>query len=204
MLKVICGLHNYALSHTLVGHPYAGRLNKDEHELVVNMTKSQVKPANILLTLKEKNAHNVTTIKQLYNARYTYKRPVRGLRTEMQQLMTLLERDQYIHWSRCHMSSEVVSDVFWTHPDSVKLLNAFHIVLLMDNTYKTNKYRLPLLEIVGVTSTGLTFSVAFVLLSNEHENNFVWTLQKLKGLFVTVDYLEVIVCDRDLALMNAM
>jgi len=54
MLKVICGLHNHALSHTLVGHPYAGRLNKDEQELVVNMTKSQVKPANILLTMKEK------------------------------------------------------------------------------------------------------------------------------------------------------
>jgi len=102
------------------------------------------------------------------------------------------------------MSSEVVSDVFWTHPDSVKLLNAFHIVLLMDSIYKTNKYRLPLLEIVGVTSTGSTFSVAFVLLSNERENNFVWALQKLKGLFVTVDYPEVIVCDRDLALMNAI
>ena len=71
------------------------------------------------------------------------------------------------------MSSEVVSDVFWTHCDSVKLLNAFHIVLLMDNTYKTNKYKLSLLEIIGVTSTGLTFSIAFVLLSNEHENNFV-------------------------------
>ena len=80
MLKVICGLHNHALSHTLVGHPYAERLKKDEHKLVVNMTKSQVRPTNILLTL-EKDAHNVTTIKQLYNDRYTYKRSVRGLRT---------------------------------------------------------------------------------------------------------------------------
>jgi len=71
------------------------------------------------------------------------------------------------------MSLEVVSDVFWANPDSVKLLNAFHIVLLTDNTYKTNKYRLSLLEIVLVTSTGLTFFVAFVLLSNERENNFV-------------------------------
>jgi len=73
MLKVICGLYNHALSQTLVGHPYAGRLKRDEHELVVNMTKSQVRSTNILLSLKEKNTHNVTTIKQLYNARYTYK-----------------------------------------------------------------------------------------------------------------------------------
>jgi len=91
--------------------------------------------------------------------------------------MILLERDNYIHWHRYHESSQVVSDIFWTHPDSLKLLNVFNNVLLMDSTYKTNKYRL--LEIVGVTSTRLTFSVAFVLMSTEHENNFTWTLQRL-------------------------
>jgi len=169
------------------------------------MTKSLVKPSNILLTLKQNNEDNVTTIKQLYNARYTYKRSLRGSRTELQQLMMLLECDNYIHWSRCHEYSEVVSDIFWTHPDSVKLLKAFSIVVLMDNTYKTNKYRLSLLEIVGVTSTGLTFSVAFVLLSTERENNFIWTLQRLKGLLFRGDvYPQVIVSDRDLALMNAI
>jgi len=176
VLKVICGLHNHDLTETLVGHLYAGRLRPDEHVLVVDMRKSLVKPSNILLTLKENNKNNVTTIKQLYNARYTYKRSVRGSRTELQQLMMLLERDQYIQWSRCYQDSKVVSDVFWTHPDSVKLLNAFSIILLMDSTYKTNKYRLPLLEIVGVTSTGLTFSAAFVLLLTECENNFIWSL----------------------------
>ena len=69
----------------------------------------------------------------------------------------------------------------------MKLLNAFHIVLLMDNTYRINKYRLLLLEIVCVTSTRLTFLVAFMLLSNERENNFTWALEKVKGLFLTSD-----------------
>jgi len=99
---VICGLHNHDLVETLVEHPYAGRLRPDEHALVIDMTKSQVKSSNILLTLKENNKDNVTTIKQLYNVRYTYKRSLRGSRTELQQLMMLLESDQYIHWSRCH------------------------------------------------------------------------------------------------------
>lgn len=31
----------------------------------------------------------------------------------------------------------------------------------MGNTYKTNKYKQPMFEIVGMTSTELTFSVAF-------------------------------------------
>ena len=75
----------------------------------------------------------------------------------------------------------------------------------MDTTYKTNKYRLPLLEVVGVTSTGLTFSAAFVLMAIERQNNFIWALQRLKGLFLRRDvYPTVIVSDRDLALMNAV
>jgi len=62
-----------------------------------------------------------------------------------------------------------------------------------------------LLEVVGITSTGLTFSIAFCLLAAEKENNFLWALDRLKGLFVRVDsYLRVVVCDRDIALMNTI
>ncbi|XP_068487107.1 uncharacterized protein [Phaseolus vulgaris] len=164
-----------------------------------------VKPSSILRTLKENNEDNITTIKQVYNARYSYKRSVRGPRTELQQLMMLLDRDNYLHWSTCHESSNIVSDIFWTHPDVVKLLNAFNIVFLMDTTYKTNKYRLPLLEIVGVTCTGLSFSAGFAFLSSEKEKNFIWALQKFRGSLLTSHVgPEVIVCDRDLALMNAI
>lgn len=61
----------------------------------------------------------------------------------------------------------------------------FPTILIMDNTYKINRYKLPLLGIVGVTSTDLTFSVAFAYLSTERFNNFTWALQKLRELFVT-------------------
>ena len=97
VLKVICGLHNHDLAETLVGHPNAGILKPIEHALVVDMTKSLVMLSNILLTLEQNNEDNVTTIKQLYNARYTYKMFLRGSRTELQQLMILLECDNYIH-----------------------------------------------------------------------------------------------------------
>ena len=103
-----------------------------------------------------------------------------GSRPELQHLMMLLDRDNYIHRSRCEDKSKVVSDLFWTHPDSVKLLNAFNIVFLMDTTYKTNKYQLPLLEIVGVTYTWLTFSAGFAIISSEQESNFTWALKDLK------------------------
>ncbi|XP_014492146.1 uncharacterized protein LOC106754622 [Vigna radiata var. radiata] len=205
VLKVMCDYHNHELAETLVGHPYAGRLNAIEQSILIDMTKSQVKPSNILLTLKEHNEDNVTTIKQIYSARYTYKRSLRESRTEMQQLMMLLDRDKYIQHSRCLEDFDIVSDLFWTHPDSVHLVNSFNIVFLMDATYKTNKYRLSLLEIVGVTSIGLTFTAAFALLSSERQNNFTWALEMFKRLLLTTEGgPRVIVTDKDLALINAI
>jgi len=56
--------------------------------LLVDMTKSQVKPANILLPLKENNECNMTTI--VYNARYTYKQSLNGSKIELQPLMMIL------------------------------------------------------------------------------------------------------------------
>ncbi|XP_027940130.1 uncharacterized protein LOC114194217 [Vigna unguiculata] len=60
--------------------------------------------------MKEKDECNVTTLKQVYNARYRYKRSIRGSRTELQQLMLMLERDHYIHFSRCLDESDVFNE----------------------------------------------------------------------------------------------
>jgi len=87
----------------------------------------------------------------------------------------------------------------------VNFLNAFNIILIMDSTYKTNKYQLSLLEIVCVTSIGLTFSATCAFLSSERKNNFTWALGKLRGLFMMSEGgPQVIVTDRDLSLMNVV
>ena len=99
----------------------------------------------------------------------------------------------------------MVRDIFWCHPDAVKLCNACNLVFLIDSTYKTNKYKFPLLDFVGVTPTGMTFFVDFAYLEGERVNNVVWALEWFRGFFLRHDALPgVIVTDRDLTLMNAM
>ncbi|KAL5134520.1 Protein FAR1-RELATED SEQUENCE 5 [Glycine soja] len=204
MVKLICGIQNHELAKSLVGHPYVGRLTKEEKKIIADMIKLMVKPKNILLTLKEHNSNSCTTIKQIYNARSAYHSSIRGADTEMQHLMKLLERDQYIHWHRLK-DEVVVRDLFWCHPDAVKLCNACHLVFFIGSTYKTNRYRLPLLDFVGVTPTTMTFSAGFAYLEAERVNNIVWALERFRGLFLRNDCLPlVIVTDRDLALMNAV
>ena len=75
----------------------------------------------------------------------------------------------------------------------------------MDNTYKNNRYRMFLVEVIGITQTGLTFSTAFVLLAFKRENNFVSALERLKWLYFRVNtYPKVMISDKDIARMNAI
>ena len=50
MVKLMCGNHNHEMTKSLVGHPYVGRLTKDEKIIIAYMTKSMVKPRNIRLS----------------------------------------------------------------------------------------------------------------------------------------------------------
>ena len=79
MSNLICGTHNHALAKSFTGHPCVGRLIKDEKIIIGDMTKSMVKPNNILLILKEHNVNNCTTMKQVYNERYAYRSSIRAV-----------------------------------------------------------------------------------------------------------------------------
>ena len=204
MVMVMCGVHNHPAAKHLEGHSYAGRLSKQETRMLEDMSKSLVWPKDILSTLKQRDALNVTTMKTIYNARQKCKAVEIAGRSQMQHLLGKLSECKYIEWHRNCMKSDAVRDLFWAHPGSIDLLRAFPRVLIMDCTYKTNRYRLPLLEIVGVTSTDLTFSIAFVYMDSEREDNYTWALERLCSTMDDDALPEVIVTDRDLALLNAI
>ncbi|MCI10649.1 FAR1-related protein [Trifolium medium] len=164
------------------GHKIVERLRPDEKELVRELTENMVLPRNIMLTLKKRRQLTATTIKHIYNARYRIKKAIRGPRTELQHLMKCLVEGKYLYTHRVFPVTETLSDILWAHPDSVKLFNMFPTVLIMDSTYKTNKYLLPLLEFVGLTCTGKTYVMAFAFLTSEKEDNFVWALQSVRNL----------------------
>jgi len=74
----------------------------------------------------------------------------------------------------------------------MKLCNAYNLVFLIDSTYKTNRYMLLLLDFVGVTPTGITFSTGFTYLDGECLNNDVTSWKFLPGIFVNGAFWMVI------------
>jgi hypothetical protein len=201
-VSVIEGTHNHKMESRLEGHKVSERLLGDETILVHEMTKNHMKPRHILSTIRGKNLESSTTSKHIYNLWQRMRTKEQGGRTEIQQLFKCLSDGNYTYGHRLLSDGQTVSDIFFAHHESIKLFNLFLTVLLLDSTYKTNKYKLPLLEFVGTTSTEQTFSVGFALLSAEKESNFVWALQKCRELLKQREHPDVVVTGRDNALMN--
>src|ERR1044072_6748584 len=175
-LKVMCGFHNHVLPLSLNGHAYPGRLNCVEKHILKEMVDVSVKPQLLLDSLKEKTSNNLTTIHQIYSASKRYKKTKRVPHTEMQYLMQMLERDKYVYWHTKDDETLVMETIFWAHPRAIELFNLFPTVVLIDSTYKTNQYGFPLLAMVGMTLTCLTFSIGFAFMTSEKTHDVAWTL----------------------------
>lgn len=96
-MNFVCEFHNHALAETLVCHPLAGGLSGKEKSLLYDITKKMVSPKDILLTMNDHDKSNIPTFNQIYNARQKYQRSWKCDRTEVQHLLLLLKRNQYVY-----------------------------------------------------------------------------------------------------------
>ena len=202
-LKVANNTHNHAPAKNLEGHPYAMRLTEEEKEIVAEMTKDHAHPLGILAKIKRKNQANVSSLRNVYNERRKIQVSEMDGPTPMKILLNKLCTQRFAHNYEINKNTEQLEQLFFVHPTSYKLWRAFPHVLLIDSTYKTNKFRMPFLEMVGVTSTGKTFCVGFVVLMKEREEDFIWALSNLKNTLDNCLTPRVVITDRDVGLVNA-
>lgn len=95
------------------------------------------------------------TMRNLYNERYSMiQEELHGL-LPVQSLLTGYENRHYLFHE--HDSINRLTRVAFFHKKSLKLLQSFPELLLMDATYKTNKFNLPLVHITGHTCLSQTF-----------------------------------------------
>lgn len=90
----------------------------------------------------------------------------------MQQLLNVLVAKHYIYWHRSNEITDEVLDFFWAHLESILLAKYFPFIVLVDCTYKRNRYKIPLFTMVEITSTGRAFSIAHYFMYKELEDNY--------------------------------
>lgn len=64
-----------------------------------------------------------------------------------------------------------VAHLFIAHPMSIRLFRQHHDILLLDCTYRTNRYKMPLLNIAGAMGMNTALQLALVCLFAETEED---------------------------------
>jgi hypothetical protein len=69
-------------------------------------------------------------------------------------------------------------------PESIQYLQSHHDVLLIDKTYSTNRFDMPLMDIIGVDHNNKSFFIAFAFafLPDQTEDSYRWALAQMKTI----------------------
>ena len=103
----------------------------------------------------------------------------------------------------CILSSQLgkITNIFYR---SIKYLNENPYILLLDCTYNTNKWGMPMLDILGVDGLDQGFTVAIALLDHETETDYNWAVIQLKNCLQPGIFPSVIGTDCEEALIQAI
>ena len=118
-LKSICEIHNHEPALYLEGHPYPRRLSQNETRLVEDLIKQNVKPKDILSTLKKQNVEILSILPTIYNAKQKFKMKENMGKTKMQVAMSFLKENYYIYYSRSDPSTNELQDLFFAHQNLI-------------------------------------------------------------------------------------
>jgi hypothetical protein len=194
--------HNHDMIPS-VAIPAARRLEERHLLKISSWMDANLKPKHMRDLLIGDEPTLVITMQDIYNAQDAIKKGFLAGRTPTQAFLDYLEEHGFFYDYQ-EKDGKIVQ-VFWMHPESLRLWATYWTVLVVDNTYKTNQYGLPLMDVVGVASTGQTFVVFNALLSGESQENYTWAFERARAMqtFPRILDPEVMATDRDLALMNS-
>ncbi|XP_024156611.1 protein FAR1-RELATED SEQUENCE 5-like [Rosa chinensis] len=195
--------HNHEPSKDMSGHPYCRRFSREEILKIKEMSKAGVSPRQIMSSLRQSNPDLQAISKNIYNEKYRIMKENLASRTVIQALLEELGQAGFIYNIEYDQNGRLTHLMF-AHPLSISLTKSYTNVFVMDCTYKTNKYKMPLLDIVGVTSFNTSFYSCFVFMQKEEEEDYVWALTMFSRILGVEVYPLVIITDRKLALMNAI
>ncbi|KAG2207176.1 hypothetical protein INT47_012229 [Mucor saturninus] len=201
--------HNHESADSLAGHSIACKIGDDHMKVIKDMTIANSSPQDILIYLRQKFPGDYFRPSTVYNARQKIREEYLDGRSPLQALLDQFsEADSGFIYAYNSNEDSTIKKLFFAHSHSLEMVERFPQVLLTDCTYKTNKYGMPLLHVVGIDCFNKTFFVCGVFLKDETQANYEWAVStirmKLFWCYVKPFDPSIIAIDRDLALKGAL
>jgi hypothetical protein len=202
-------IHNHPPSQSPAAHPSHRHLSIEARNTAKQLYSAGVQPRNTLTIMRQIAPETPLVPRDLYNYNASFYRDIRQGQSPTEALLQHLESSSIKHTILKDPTNQRLKGLFIALPESITYLQLHHDVILIDNTYKTNRFGMPLMDIIGVDHNSISFFVAFAFLPDESEGSYQWALANLKGLFDILHLIQqlqpsVISTDCDQALRNAI
>jgi hypothetical protein len=165
-LQVQNGSHNHIPSLNPSAHHVFRKRSEAQKELINSMTKAGSAPKQIFTAIRQEDPNTFIACEDIRNDRVSTRARELGPRTPIEALLDTISTDEWVFSVKTD-SENRVQYLFFAHQKQVELLRANPDVLMMDCTYRTNKYKYPLLHILGSTNLNTFFSAGFCFMRNE-------------------------------------
>lgn len=202
-LKVRNPSHNHQADNSMIAHPSARKFTEEQLRNILYMSEVGSKPRDILALIKREHPNTLVTPRDIYNARSALRRRKLGNNTPLEYLLKFLQENSWKYAIKQDSEGHILFFMF-AHPESIKYANQYNRVFVLDCTCKTNRYKMPLLHIIGVSPSNSTFSIAFCFMQNEQEESYIWALRTFFTFINPLPFNPVLCTDRDLALLGAL
>jgi hypothetical protein len=156
--------------------PEHRRLNAAQVQVVQSHYTAGISASRTVAVLRQDDPQLHVHHRDIYNLTAELSRAKRQGKSPPEALISRLEAEKaegkiYFEWRRD--SEGHIAMLFVADARSVEYLNKHPDVLLLDCTYKTNKFDMPLLDILGVDHHGNSFTIALCFLDQEITENYM-------------------------------
>jgi hypothetical protein len=149
----------------------------------------------ILFTLRLDIANFDSSIfksRDIYNLKAKLRRENLESLTLIQALMRELNQDDWISFFSKNARNQI-THLFYIKESCQFILKINHEVLVLNCTYKINKYKISLLIISEQTRLHVNFYVAFCFMTSKKINDYSWALNQLKTLYARLKFSRLVV-----------
>ena len=200
--------HNHGRSIGPSAHPSHRRLTAAVRATVESTSRRVgIRARDVRAVVQEQHPETAFTQRDIYNARALINCAKLDGYTPTGALIKLFDENKIpylVKWA--DSNSNRLLGIVWTFPYCLKMWKRFPEVMSFDNTYNTNRFKLPLFQATGQTCLGTVYNAAFGLIDNERREGFQFLSESIRQL--TERHLirppDVIITDFDDAMKAAL
>jgi len=180
VLSRYCNTH----THKLNEFHDAAAITKEIHNRIKSLRLTSKSYGALTKAINEEFKLNFHKQVIYYKAKQIEQEELGKINEDAQNLVKLLQKDSAERngFYKTKVSAEnKLTGMCYMSSRMKAMLQYFPDVIILDSSHKTNRFNMPLFDVVVVNNLGKTITGFFALLEKQNYENYLWTLEAMKN-----------------------